>query len=81
MTIAKTRFLIAEVLDTCRIDARTRSLLQKALAESWQVEPIRKRENAPPGLMPHPAGRLSVSTERGEPTKAGRARQPPASPQ
>ena len=63
MTIAKTRFLIAEVLDTCRIDARTRSLLQKALAESWQVEPIRKRENAPPGTD-KPAGRLSVSTEQ-----------------
>ena len=44
MTISSARRRIIEVLETCRIDARTRSLLQKALAESWQVAPIRKRE-------------------------------------
>jgi hypothetical protein len=65
MTIAKTRFLVAEVLDTCRIDARTRSLLQKALAESWQTAPIRPpRENAPPGVTPQ-ARRGDVINEAG----------------
>jgi hypothetical protein len=52
MTISSTRRLIIEVLEGCQIDARTRSLLQKALAESWQVAPIRTRENAPPGVTP-----------------------------
>jgi hypothetical protein len=52
MTISSARRRIVEVLETCRIDARTRSLLQKALAESWQVAPIRTR-NAPPELTPH----------------------------
>jgi hypothetical protein len=44
MTISSARRRIVEVLETCQIDARTRSLLQKALAESWEVAPIRKRE-------------------------------------
>jgi hypothetical protein len=49
MTIATTRRLIIEVLEGCPLDARARSLLQKALAESWQAAPIRSRENAPLG--------------------------------
>jgi hypothetical protein len=56
MTISSARRRIIEVLETCQIDARTRSLLQKALAESWQTEPIRKRDNAPPVPTPQPGG-------------------------
>ena len=41
MSIAKARFLITEVLDTCKIDARTKSLLQAALAETWRIPPER----------------------------------------
>ena len=44
MTIAATRRLIIEVLEGCQLEPRARSLLQKALAESWQVAPIRSRE-------------------------------------
>ena len=44
MSISSARRRIVEVLEGCQIDARARSLLQKALAESWQVAPIRKRE-------------------------------------
>jgi hypothetical protein len=53
MTIAATRRLIIEVLEGCQLEPRAKSLLQKALAESWQVAPVRPtRENAPPGVTP-----------------------------
>jgi hypothetical protein len=42
VTIHKTRSLIVEVLETYAIDARTRSLLQKALDESWRAVPVRQ---------------------------------------
>jgi len=64
MTIAATRRLITEVLEGCQLDARARSLLQKALAESWQVSPIRSRENAPPERTPQPGGALGNNGAR-----------------
>ena len=68
MTIATTRRLIIEVLEGCQLEPRARSLLQKALAESWQVAPIRTRENAPPELTPRPGG-ASSTTKPGDCTK------------
>jgi hypothetical protein len=41
MTIATTRRLIIEVLEGCPLDARARSLLQKALDESWRAPAVR----------------------------------------
>jgi hypothetical protein len=65
MTIAATRRLIIEVLEGCHLDARARSLLQKALAESWQVSPLRPpRENAPPERTPQPGGALGNNGAR-----------------
>ena len=41
MSIAKARRLIYEVLNDCKIDARTKSLLELALAETWRIPPER----------------------------------------
>ena len=41
MSIAKARRLIVEVLEQCKIDARTKSLLELALAETWRIPPER----------------------------------------
>ena len=53
MTIPAVRRLIEEVLADCAIDVRARSLLQKALAESWRA----------PAARVAPAARMRISDE------------------
>jgi len=71
MTVSATRRLIVEVLEGCQLEPRARSLLQKALAESWQTAPIRPaRKNAPPELTPRSGG-ASSTTKPGDCTETG----------
>ena len=42
MSIPKARRLICEVLNDCKIDARTKSLLELALAETWRASAVRQ---------------------------------------
>ena len=42
MTMHTARMLIATVIDECAIDARAKSLLEKALNETWRAPSVRQ---------------------------------------